>query len=166
MTASTPAASARTKAMEKDHRDSPLYKNFIICLKTPKTKKLYSHFLDKYYLSRPENQSLSLIEIVKKDPRTIGYEIMGIVDEMRSFSNLSYASVNLFIVAITQFFEINDVVINKKKIQRSKGENVSKFEYRYYTADEIAKILSICDDRGECGRFAYGFHRDESWCAP
>ena len=40
---------------------------------------------------------------------------MGIVDEMRSVLNLSYASVNLFIVAITHFFEINDVLINKKR---------------------------------------------------
>ena len=74
---------------------------------------------------------------------------MGIVDEMRSVLNLSYASVNLFIVAITHFFEINDVVLNKKKIQRLKGDNVSKFEYQSYTADEITKLLSICDDRGK-----------------
>ena len=77
------------------------------------------------------------------------YEIVGIVDEMRSVSNLSYASVNLFIVAITHFFEINDVVINKKKIQRFKGDNISKFEYRSYTAEEITKILSICNDKGK-----------------
>jgi integrase len=145
----TASASTTVKAMEKDYHDNPLFRNFIICLKTPKTKKLYSHFLDKYYLSRPENRSLSLDEIVKKDPRTIKHEIMGIVDEMRSVLNLSYASVNLFIVAITHFFEINDVVINKKKIQRTKGDNISKFEYKSYTTDEIAKILSICDDRGK-----------------
>ena len=39
--------------------------------------------------------------------------------------------------------------LNKKKIQRLKGDNVSKFEYRNYTADEITKLLSICDDRGK-----------------
>ena len=88
MTASQHSTSTTTKAMEKDYHDNPLYRNFIICLKTPKTKKLYSHFLDKYYLSRPENQSLSLDEIVKKDPRTIEYKIMGIVGEMRSVLNL------------------------------------------------------------------------------
>jgi hypothetical protein len=90
--------------MEKDYRGNPLFRNFIICLKTPKTKKLYSHFLDKYYLSRPEIRSLSLDDIIKKDPRAIEHEIMGIVDEMKSFLNLSYASVNLFVVAITHFF--------------------------------------------------------------
>jgi integrase len=30
-----------------------------------------------------------------------------------------------------------------------KGADVSKFEYRSYTADEITKLLSICDDRGK-----------------
>lgn len=109
------SAASTTKVVGKDYHDNPLFRNFIICLNTPKTKKLYSHFLDKYYLSRPENQSLSLDEIIKKDPRTMEYEIMGIVDEMRSVLNLSYASVNLFVVAVTHFFEINDVVINKKR---------------------------------------------------
>ena len=110
------SAAAPAKVVEKDYHDNPLFRNFIICLKTSKTKKLYSHFLDKYYLSRPENRSLSLDDIVKKDPRTIEHEIMGIVNEMRSVFNLSYASVNLFVVAVTHFFEINDVVINKKNV--------------------------------------------------
>ena len=101
--AASASTTTTTKAVEKDYHDNPLFRNFIICLKTPKTKKLYSHFLDKYYLSRPENQSLSLDEIVRKDPRTIGYKIMDIVGEMRSVLNLTYASVNLFIVAITHF---------------------------------------------------------------
>jgi hypothetical protein len=60
---------------------------------------------------------------MEKDPRTIEYEIMGIVDEMGSVLNLSYVSVNLFIVAITYFFEINDVLLNKKKIKRLIGDN-------------------------------------------
>ncbi len=102
---------------EDDYHNNRLYRNFILCLKTPKTKKLYSHFLYKYYLSRPENCSLPLDELIKKDPRTIEYEIMDIVDEMKSVLNFSYAFVNLFIVAITHFFDISDIIINKKKIQ-------------------------------------------------
>ena len=64
----TPSSSAIEK--EYDYHDNPIYLSFILCLKTPKTKKLYAHFLDKYYLSRPENHSLTLDEIIKKDPRT------------------------------------------------------------------------------------------------
>ena len=44
----------------------PHIDNFILCLKTPKTKKLYARFLDKYYLSRYDNHSLTLYEIIKK----------------------------------------------------------------------------------------------------
>lgn len=54
---------------------------------------------------------------------------MDIVDEMKSVLNFSYTFVNLFIVAIAHFFEINNIIINKKKIQRLKGDNISKFEY-------------------------------------
>ena len=69
--------------MENDYHDDILYRNFIIYLKTPKTKKIETPSVsDKYYLSRPENQSLSLDEIVRKDPRTIEYKIMDIVAKM------------------------------------------------------------------------------------
>jgi integrase len=147
--AATSSSEASPSTKKDDYHDDPIYRNFILSLKTPKTKKLYAHFLDKYYLARPENQSLSLQGILKKDPRTIEYEIMAIVDEMKSVLHLSYASVNLVIVAITHFFEINDVLINKKKIQRFKGDNISKYEYRSYTTEEINNLLSVCDDRGK-----------------
>jgi hypothetical protein len=60
-------AESRTGAiLLEDRHNSQLYRNFMLSLKTPKTKKLYAHFLDKYYLSRPENSSLPLEEIIKK----------------------------------------------------------------------------------------------------
>ncbi len=49
------STSTTTKAMKNDYHDDPLYINFIICLKTHKTKKLDSHFL---------------INIICQDPRT------------------------------------------------------------------------------------------------
>ena len=62
------ATSSSAIEKEYDYHDNPTYRNFILCLKTPKTKKLYARFLDKYYLSRSENDSLTLYEIIKKIP--------------------------------------------------------------------------------------------------
>jgi hypothetical protein len=63
---SSTSDSSSTTIIKNEYHNNPLYRNFILCLKTPKTKKLYSHFLNKYYLSRPENRSLSLDELNKK----------------------------------------------------------------------------------------------------
>jgi hypothetical protein len=40
------SASTTAKAVEKDYHDNPLFRNFIICFRTPKPEKLYPHFLD------------------------------------------------------------------------------------------------------------------------
>jgi hypothetical protein len=82
----------------------------------------------KYYLSRPENNCLTLDDILKKESRTIEHEIINIIT--KDMKNLSYSSIHVFLAAITHFFEITDILLNKKKLHRFKGENVSKFEYR------------------------------------
>jgi len=48
----------------------------------------------------------------------------------------------------THFFEINDVTINKHKLNRFMGENIEKFEYRSYTHEEITTVLIGLDERG------------------
>jgi integrase len=90
-----------------------------------------------------------LEQIINKKPRDIEFEIINIIAEMRSDLNLSFSSTHLFICAITHFFEINDVILNKKKLKKFKGENIAKFEYRAYNPDEIAKLISIMDERGK-----------------
>ncbi len=65
---------------------------------------------------------------------------------MRKGLELSSSAVSLFL-AFAFHLVINDVVINKKKIKRFKGENVVKYEYRAYAHDEILNLLSVCDRR-------------------
>jgi integrase/recombinase XerD len=48
---------------------------------------------------------------------------------------------------VFHFYEMNDVALNKKKINRFKGEFVKKTRDRAYTHEEIKKILDVCDLR-------------------
>ena len=61
---------------------------------------------------------------------------------------LFYSSVHATITAVTHFFEINDVTINKHKLNRFMGENIEKFECRSYTHEEITTVLKGLDERG------------------
>ena len=116
-------------------------------LKTPRTKKLHTYYLDKYYLARPENKNLTLDQILSKSSKEIEYGILGITDEIKHTLNLSYATVALAMTSIIHFFEMNDVLVNKKRLEKFKGDNVAKFEYRSYTTEEISKLISLCDER-------------------
>lgn len=131
---------------QNQQQQHPAYRAFLGSLKSKRTKQLYSHYLQKYYLSRPENKSLSLAQILSKSPKEIEYELLGILEEMKD-AELSFSSINLAITAISHFFDINDVIINKKKIGRFKGENINKFEYRAYTTDEISTLLTSLNER-------------------
>lgn len=133
----------------KDHSSDPIYRNFVNSLRSPITKRGYSQSLNKYYLSRPENQNLSLSEIISKNPKTIEYELIDLIYEMREKKGLAYSTIHNVIAALTHFFEMNDVVINKKKLIKFKGENIAKFEYRGYTVDEINQLLTMVDERAK-----------------
>lgn len=50
--------------------------------------------------------------------------------DMKEKQGFSYSSIHAVLAAVTHFFEMNDVVINKKKISTFKGENIAKFEYK------------------------------------
>jgi hypothetical protein len=52
------------------------YRNFVNSLSAEHTKRNYTHSFSKYYLSKPENQRLSLDEILKKDVKMIEAKII------------------------------------------------------------------------------------------
>ena len=59
---------------------------------------------------------------------------------------LSFNSIRLNLHAIYHFYEMNDVPLNKKKINMFKGEFIKSVD-RAYTHDEIKKILNVSDLR-------------------
>ena len=66
---------------------------------------------------------------------------------MRHRKELSYSAQNVFLSALTHFFSINDVMINRKKIKKFMSESENKYEYRSYTVEEISRLLEISDER-------------------
>ena len=66
---------------------------------------------------------------------------------MRYKLHLSFSAQNMFLCALTHFFSINDVTINRKKIKKFMSESENKYEYRSYTAEEIGRLLLTCDER-------------------
>lgn len=128
---------------------SPAYRNFVNSLKTPATKMLYEYSVKKYYLSTPANKNLSIEQILEKPPKTIEYELIDCIYDMKEKQGLSYSTLNVFVASVLHFFEINDVVLNRRKIKKFRGDSVNKYEYKSYTHEEINSIVSLLDERGK-----------------
>lgn len=134
---------------KQDYLEDPIWQNFINSLKTEASRVNYSQYLIKHYLSIPPNNTLSLSEILQKDRKVMEQEIINTIMTMRNVHGLSYYSTLAFLCAITHFLDMNDYIFNKKKVNKFRGDLVSKYEYRAYNHDEINKLLSVCDHRGK-----------------
>ena len=60
---------------------------------------------------------------------------------------LAYNSLSLILNAIYHFYEMNDVPLNKKKINMLKGEFTRTVIDRAYNYEEIKKILDVFRSR-------------------
>jgi integrase len=136
----------RSKIFEPTLTGNP-YRIFIEGLKSPVTKAAYTFALQKYMkylkIGSPDN----LLEY-QNNPKFIQKQI---IDYLISLKNpptsLRYATRSQYLAAIMTFYDLNEVVLNKKKIYRYLGEEERPIENRGYTTEEIAKMLEVCDER-------------------
>ncbi len=141
-------AAEQSSQLISNYKHHKAYILFISSLRSKYTKIKYDGCLQKY-LKISTNKSLtSLDQILKKDPKVIESEIIEQLVEMKN-NGMSFSTLSVHLAAIHSFFSINDISINMKKLSKFIGEQESKYEYRSYTHEEIARLLSLCDERGK-----------------
>ena len=115
-------------------------------LKSSITRKAYEIRL-KNYLRTPTISFSTFDELLNRNPRQLEQEIIDLIIEMRYKRQMSFSAQNMLLCALTHFFSINDVLINRKKIAKFMSDFENKYEYRSYTTDEISSLLNISDER-------------------
>jgi site-specific recombinase XerD len=137
-------------ALIEQHQDKEqeIYFNFINSLKSSVTKEFYETNI-KYYLKFCNFTKLSeLLTIQDKQKQIIKY-IMSLRER-----GLSTSSISTMLASIFHFYQMNDVILNRKKINMFIGEPTLKTKDRAYNHQEIQKILNISDLRMKvCNRF-------------
>ena len=123
------------KANEED-----VYFNFINSLKSDVTKKTYEREIKKFMSFCDVEKLSGLLKIIEPQKQIVKY-LMSLREK-----RLSFNSIRLNLHAIYHFYEMNDVPLNKKKINMFKGEFVKSVD-RAYTHEEIKKILDVSDLR-------------------
>ncbi len=123
------------------------YRIFIEGLKSPVTKAAYSYALQKYMshlkISNPED-----LLIHRENPKIVQNQIIEYLIQLKNPPHLlRYATRSQYLAAIMTFYDLNEVVLSKKKIYRYLGEEERPFENRGYTTEEISKMLEVADER-------------------
>jgi len=85
--------------------------------------------------------------LIQQEPRLIEARIIGYINFLAEVKHYARGSISAAVSTIIHFFEMNDVILNKKKISRFLPEEVSDHTDRAYTREEIQQLLCRCDER-------------------
>jgi hypothetical protein len=89
------------------------YYNFINALRSSSTKQIYVFSLKRYLKFQKCND---VEQLFSNDPRLIESQLINYIMYMRQQEKLSYQSVHTYVKALISFYEMNDIVLNKRKI--------------------------------------------------
>jgi integrase len=131
------------KCMQVLDEQSKAYFNFINSLHSESTRESYRFCLEKFLYHYGINL-LSFLKLPQQD--IINLVIKYLVDK-----KVSRQYKNLITATLKHACEINDIVLNWKKIKKfvhsEKTGNETNGRDRAYTHQEIQKILGFCDQR-------------------
>lgn len=134
------AAAATTVSLE-----GTSYVNFINAIKSPTTKEGYETSLRRY-LNHIKQKTPDDLLLHAAAPRYIESQIIDYIMSLRN-NQVGYATIQFLIAPIFTFYQLNDVILNRKKVSRYLGEYKRIVKDRAYTTEQIQTALKTADIR-------------------
>lgn len=113
-------------------------------LKSKQTAKVYRSTFKGFikYL-----QNIDLKVLLDFRPDIIESKVISYLEYLRDTRKLSFWTIQVHYSAIHHWFDINDVVLNSRKIKKFLPSDESYRDDRPYSVEEISRILDKCDIR-------------------
>ena len=125
-------------------KESISYQNFVNAIRSPATKTVYMNSLKRY---------MNFIRITKVDslletnsPKVIEAQLIDYIMSLRK-DGVSYSTIKYLVAPIFTFYQLNDVLLNKKKVFRYLGEFKRVVKDKAYTTEQIRQALQNADQR-------------------
>ncbi|HEY7572059.1 MAG TPA: hypothetical protein VH796_11890 [Nitrososphaeraceae archaeon] len=84
------------------------------------------------------------------NPQVLEGLIRDYIINLRHKRNLSPATVSSYLAAITHFYEMNDVIINWKKLKKFKAKHYTIVEDKPYSREQIKTLVDAAPLRDKC----------------
>jgi integrase len=117
-----------------------IYSNFINSLKSEETKIKYDYCI-KNFMTFVDQKDYSALLKINVEERIIDYIL-----RLRKLK-LSSNTIRTRVASIYHFYAMNDVILNKTKINKYHGEFRKVIKDRPYSHEEIHRLLQIADLR-------------------
>lgn len=121
------------------------YKHFINAIRSPATRVGYENSL-KRYLSYLKLTKIEDLLPHLSNPRYIESQIIDYIMSLRD-SGVSYGTIQFLVAPIFTFYQLNDCIINRKKVSRYMGEYRRVIKDEAYSTEQIQKALQNADQR-------------------
>ena len=121
--------------------DGNAYFNFINSLRSPNTKTTYIQCLKQYMQYRKVK---AVDELLIGDQRLLQSNI---IEYLVSLQQISHGTRYLYAAVLRHFYDINDILLNWKKINAFLGQSNKVVHDRAYTKPEIAALLEKSNER-------------------
>jgi integrase len=128
---------------EGSREEEEVYFNFINSIKSDVTKHIYEYNI-KLFMKFCNIENFYDLSIMPNPQNQIVKHLMSLRER-----ELSSNSICTRLNAIYHFYDMNDIPLNKKKINMFKGEYSRKVVDRAYDHEEIKKILDVSDLRSK-----------------
>ena len=83
---------------------------------------------------------------MQRAPRYIESQIIDYIMSLRN-NQVSYATIQFLVAPIFTFYQLNDVILNRKKVSRYMGEYKRVVKDHTYTTEQIQQALQTADVR-------------------
>lgn len=115
--------------------------NFINSIRSISTRRTYEFRFNKY-------REFASDKLLLADSRLIENQIIDFIFSLKK-RGLRQGSLNGYLSAITHFYVMNDIMLNRKKITKfiNMDERNKRNQNQGYTTEQIQKLLDICDER-------------------
>jgi hypothetical protein len=142
----TPTPQQKTKIRAKtttfeEYEDSKPYFNFINSIKAPETKRTYKIALVLFWKHCRLTSTSSLMAMTSEELRD---KIIGYFLENK---HISRNTQRVRLATIKHFCEMNDIVLNWKKIGKFVNSEVPKLEGQGYEHEQIKQLIDYSDHR-------------------
>ena len=131
----------RTTQIEQFEESKP-YFNFINSIKSKASKKVYQFHLNAFIQYWQLDSAASIMSLTSDELRD------KIVAYFLQKKNFRRSTQSVALAAIKHFCEMNDIILNWKKINKfALNSDIPKLQNRAYTHEEVKQVVDYCDHR-------------------
>lgn len=111
---------------------------------SPRTRLRYRSAFS-LFMRHCKLEDSDLSSLIQKHPRIIEAQVIDYIRFLAEEKHYTRGSISAAIATVYHFFEMNDILLNKKKVNRFLPEDESDHTDRAY--EEIQQMLQKCDER-------------------